>query len=197
MIGDHETVVWSCTNDAVVQGLSQLPFMQERGHWGVLTIGTGSAMDGSPTVRRKRKGKAYASAASWLAVPGWGLDVSWRSRRRQRVDVGEQGYHVVAGEFKHRHLIMAFYDPGFEGIRQHVNRIPDIEIAKRKDDRMGPLISPADCVAVRALLGGDGLPSVDDSGRLCTCAKAGHEHATAHSKHSQKERPGTPKKHCH
>ena len=28
-------------NDAVVQGLSQLPFMQQRDHWGVLTIGTG------------------------------------------------------------------------------------------------------------------------------------------------------------
>ena len=28
-------------NDAVVQGLSQLPFMQDHKHWGVLTIGTG------------------------------------------------------------------------------------------------------------------------------------------------------------
>jgi hypothetical protein len=28
-------------NDAVVQGLSQLPYLQEREHWGVLTIGTG------------------------------------------------------------------------------------------------------------------------------------------------------------
>jgi hypothetical protein len=28
-------------NDAVVQGLSELPFMQDVRHWGVLTIGTG------------------------------------------------------------------------------------------------------------------------------------------------------------
>ena len=28
-------------NDAVVQGLSELPFMQDVKHWGVLTIGTG------------------------------------------------------------------------------------------------------------------------------------------------------------
>jgi hypothetical protein len=28
-------------NDAVVQGLSELPFMQDVEHWGVLTVGTG------------------------------------------------------------------------------------------------------------------------------------------------------------
>jgi hypothetical protein len=28
-------------NDAVVQGLSELPFMRDVKHWGVLTIGTG------------------------------------------------------------------------------------------------------------------------------------------------------------
>jgi predicted NBD/HSP70 family sugar kinase len=28
-------------NDAVVQGLSELPFMQDVEHWGILTIGTG------------------------------------------------------------------------------------------------------------------------------------------------------------
>ena len=28
-------------NDAVVQGLSELPFMSDVEHWGVLTIGTG------------------------------------------------------------------------------------------------------------------------------------------------------------
>ena len=39
-IGDHETVV-VMHNDAVVQGLSELPFMQDVKHWGVLTIGTG------------------------------------------------------------------------------------------------------------------------------------------------------------
>jgi predicted NBD/HSP70 family sugar kinase len=39
-IGDHETVV-VMHNDAVVQGLSELPSMQDVKHWGVLTIGTG------------------------------------------------------------------------------------------------------------------------------------------------------------
>jgi hypothetical protein len=39
-IGDHDTV---CVmhNDAVVQGLSELPQMTDVTHWGVLTIGTG------------------------------------------------------------------------------------------------------------------------------------------------------------
>jgi predicted NBD/HSP70 family sugar kinase len=39
-MGDHDTVV-VMHNDAVVQGLSELPFMQDVKHWGVLTIGTG------------------------------------------------------------------------------------------------------------------------------------------------------------
>jgi predicted NBD/HSP70 family sugar kinase len=39
-ISDHETLV-VMHNDAVVQGLSERPFMMDREHWGVLTIGTG------------------------------------------------------------------------------------------------------------------------------------------------------------
>ena len=39
-IGDHETSVLM-HNDAVVQGLSEVPFMQDMTHWGALTIGTG------------------------------------------------------------------------------------------------------------------------------------------------------------
>lgn len=39
-IGDHETVI-VMHNDAVVQGLSEVPRMREYEHWGVLTIGTG------------------------------------------------------------------------------------------------------------------------------------------------------------
>ncbi|MCJ8143441.1 ROK family protein [Ancylobacter sp. A5.8] len=39
-IGGRETVV-ILHNDAVVQGLSEAPFMQDVEHWGVLTIGTG------------------------------------------------------------------------------------------------------------------------------------------------------------
>ncbi len=39
-IGGFETVVL-IHNDAVVQGLSEVPFMRDIRHWGVLTIGTG------------------------------------------------------------------------------------------------------------------------------------------------------------
>ncbi|SMC64395.1 ROK family protein [Rhizobium sp. RU36D] len=39
-IGGRETFV-IMHNDAVVQGLSQVPFMQDVAHWGVVTIGTG------------------------------------------------------------------------------------------------------------------------------------------------------------
>ena len=39
-MGGHETLV-VMHNDAVVQGLSQLPYLQDRKCWGVLTIGTG------------------------------------------------------------------------------------------------------------------------------------------------------------
>jgi hypothetical protein len=39
-IGGHDTAVLM-HNDGVVQGLSEVPFMQDVEHWGVLTIGTG------------------------------------------------------------------------------------------------------------------------------------------------------------
>jgi predicted NBD/HSP70 family sugar kinase len=39
-IGDHDTVI-VMHNDAVVQGLSELPHMQDVERWGVMTIGTG------------------------------------------------------------------------------------------------------------------------------------------------------------
>src|SRR5579872_7609743 len=39
-IGGHDTAV-VMHNDGVVQGLSEVPFMQDIDHWGVLTIGTG------------------------------------------------------------------------------------------------------------------------------------------------------------
>lgn len=39
-IGDHETQV-AMHNDAVIQGLSEMPAMQDVEHWAVLTIGTG------------------------------------------------------------------------------------------------------------------------------------------------------------
>jgi predicted NBD/HSP70 family sugar kinase len=40
MIGDHDTAVLM-HNDGVVQGLSEVPFMQDCKRWGILTIGTG------------------------------------------------------------------------------------------------------------------------------------------------------------
>jgi predicted NBD/HSP70 family sugar kinase len=40
VIGEHETTV-IMHNDAVVQGLSEVPFSRDFEHWGVLTIGTG------------------------------------------------------------------------------------------------------------------------------------------------------------
>jgi predicted NBD/HSP70 family sugar kinase len=54
-IGEHETVV-VMHNDAVVQGLSELPFMQDVAHWGVLTIGTG--LGNARFTNRKAQGKA-------------------------------------------------------------------------------------------------------------------------------------------
>ena len=39
-IGEHDTAI-VMHNDGVVQGLSEVPFMQNVKRWGVLTIGTG------------------------------------------------------------------------------------------------------------------------------------------------------------
>lgn len=55
MIGDHETVV-TMHNDAVIQGLSETPFMQDVETWAVLTIGTGLG-NASYQNRAKPKGK--------------------------------------------------------------------------------------------------------------------------------------------
>jgi ROK family len=55
MIGDHDTAVLM-HNDAVVQGLSEAPYMQDVERWGVLTIGTGLG-NARFTNRRKDNGK--------------------------------------------------------------------------------------------------------------------------------------------
>src|SRR5581483_783019 len=52
-IGKHETVV-IMHNDAVIQGLSELPRLRDRAHWGVLTIGTGLG-NARFSMRRSRK----------------------------------------------------------------------------------------------------------------------------------------------
>jgi hypothetical protein len=64
-IGDHDTAVLM-HNDGVVQGLSEVPFMQDVARWGVLTIGTGLGNarftnrrkdDGRKTNGKDKKGK--------------------------------------------------------------------------------------------------------------------------------------------
>ena len=54
-IGDHDTAVLM-HNDGVVQGLSEVPYMQDVERWGVLTIGTGLG-NARFTNRRKDNGK--------------------------------------------------------------------------------------------------------------------------------------------
>src|SRR5437660_10140248 len=54
-IGDHDTAVLM-HNDGVVQGLSEVPFMQDVERWGVLTVGTGLG-NARFTNRRKESGK--------------------------------------------------------------------------------------------------------------------------------------------
>src|SRR5438067_2309840 len=54
-IGDHDTAVLM-HNDGVVQGLSEVPFMQDVERWGVLTIGTGLG-NARFTNRRKNNSK--------------------------------------------------------------------------------------------------------------------------------------------
>jgi ROK family len=54
-IGDYDTAV-VMHNDGVVQGLSEVPFMQDVEHWGILTIGTGLG-NARFTNRRKETSK--------------------------------------------------------------------------------------------------------------------------------------------
>lgn len=59
-IGKQETMV-VVHNDAVVQGLSQLPHMQKRDHWAVLTIGTGLGNARFTNRNAKKAGKKRAA----------------------------------------------------------------------------------------------------------------------------------------
>ncbi len=59
-IGDHDTLV-TMHNDAVIQGLSETPFMQDVENWAVLTIGTGlgnASYENRTKPKRKRSSKA-------------------------------------------------------------------------------------------------------------------------------------------
>jgi hypothetical protein len=62
MIREHDTAVLM-HNDGVVQGLSEVPFMQDVDRWGVLTIGTGLG-NARFTNRRKENGKKDAKKAA-------------------------------------------------------------------------------------------------------------------------------------
>lgn len=53
-------------NDAVVQGLSQIPFMQDVGHWGVVTIGTGLG-NAHFTNKREPRGEGRADTGKEAA----------------------------------------------------------------------------------------------------------------------------------
>jgi hypothetical protein len=55
-IGEHDTAILM-HNDGVVQGLAEVPFMQDVERWGVLTIGTGLG-NARFTNRKKENGKA-------------------------------------------------------------------------------------------------------------------------------------------
>src|SRR4030088_1785676 len=55
-IGDHDTAVLM-HNDGVAQGLSEVPFMQDVEHWGVLTIGTGLGNARFTSRRKDKDGK--------------------------------------------------------------------------------------------------------------------------------------------
>jgi hypothetical protein len=55
VIGDHDTAI-VMHNDGVVQGLAEVPFMQDVDRWGVLTIGTGLG-NARFTNRKKDNGK--------------------------------------------------------------------------------------------------------------------------------------------
>jgi predicted NBD/HSP70 family sugar kinase len=56
VIGEHDTAILM-HNDGVVQGLAEVPFMQDVDRWGVLTIGTGLG-NARFTNRRKENGKS-------------------------------------------------------------------------------------------------------------------------------------------
>jgi len=53
-IGEHDTMILM-HNDAVVQGVRELPFMSDVKHWGVLTIGTGL---GNARFTNRKNGKS-------------------------------------------------------------------------------------------------------------------------------------------
>jgi hypothetical protein len=68
-IGEYDAAI-VMHNDGVVQGLSQVPFMQDVKRWGVLTIGTGSAMRASQTVRARALSSELPARDTFGCPPG-------------------------------------------------------------------------------------------------------------------------------
>jgi len=64
-IGDYDTAV-VMHNDGVVQGLSEVPFMQDVEHWGILTIGTG--LGNARFTNRKKEASKQESAKKQESV---------------------------------------------------------------------------------------------------------------------------------
>jgi hypothetical protein len=65
-IGRHDTSI-TMHNDGVIQGLSEVPFMQGVEQWGVLTIGTGlgnARFSNRSKDKRKPNGKEYEGGRS-------------------------------------------------------------------------------------------------------------------------------------
>ena len=62
VIGDHDTAI-VMHNDGVVQGLAEVPFMQDVDRWGVLTIGTGLG-NARFTNRKRDNGKSERRTAT-------------------------------------------------------------------------------------------------------------------------------------
>ena len=80
LIADHETAV-AIHNDAVVQGLSELPAMQDYDRWGVLTIGTG--LGNARFTNRHKKKTDPARFPFPLTLPNLAAHIARRANQPQ------------------------------------------------------------------------------------------------------------------
>ena len=82
-IGEHDTAILM-HNDGVVQGLSEVPFMQDVDRWGVLTIGTGLG-NARFTNRRKESGNGKRPGLQGAATK------NGHGKRRRKARKARQG----------------------------------------------------------------------------------------------------------
>ena len=80
-IGDGETMV-VMHNDAVVQGLSELPYVRDRLHWGALTIGTG--LGNARYTNREIQKRTLQIAAAWRKETSQSFPKRQRTKRPSR-----------------------------------------------------------------------------------------------------------------